>query len=222
MHNSINRKEYDMDLRDIRQDYMQKPLDISSYKDTPGKLLEVWFEDAIREDLPLPNAVTLSTIGLDDFPNARVVLVKEVQHDGLVIYTDYESIKGLEIDKNNHVAITILWKGLERQIRIKAKCEKVSYEESDKYFRSRPKGSQISAVASQQSQQVEYAELSARSEALEKKYKNVQSLPCPKNWGGYRCTFYQIEFWQGRPNRLHDRFQFSKNDLVWNLERLSP
>lgn len=216
------KKGYSMDLKDVRQDYMQKPLQIESYKDSPGKLLENWFEDAIKEDLPLPNAVTLSTIGLDGYPNARVVLVKEVKHDGLIVYTDYESIKGLEIEKNNNVAITILWKGLERQIRIKAKCEKISYEESNKYFRSRPKGSQISAVASNQSNKVEYNTLASKVAAIEEEYKNETSLPCPTNWGGYKCTFDQIEFWQGRPNRLHDRFQFSKVLDNWKFIRLSP
>ena len=211
-----------MDLKDVRQDYMQKPLEIENYKDSPGKLLESWFDDAINENLPLPNAVTLSTIGLDGFPNARVVLVKEVKGDSLVIYTDYESTKGIEIEKNKNVALTILWKGVERQIRIRATCEKISYEESDKYFRSRPKGSQISAAASNQSQPVDFEILQTRVETIEEEYKNKDSLPCPKNWGGYKLTYDEIEFWQGRPNRLHDRFHFTKSENSWKLERLSP
>jgi pyridoxamine 5'-phosphate oxidase len=211
-----------MDLKDVRQDYMQKPLEIESYKDSPGKLLESWFNDAINENLPLPNAVTLSTIGLDGFPNARVVLVKEVKGDSLVIYTDYESTKGLEIEKNKNVALTVLWKGVERQIRIRATCEKISYEESDKYFRSRPKGSQISAAASNQSQPVDFEILKTRVEAIEEEYKNKNSLPCPENWGGYKLIYDEIEFWQGRPNRLHDRFHFRKSINSWELERLSP
>ncbi len=211
-----------MDLKDVRQDYMQKPLDIEGYRENPGKLLEKWFEDALSENLPLPNAVTLSTIGLDGFPNARVVLVKEVSGNSLVIYTDYESTKGLEIEKNSNVAVTVLWKGVERQIRIRAKCEKISYEESDKYFRSRPKASQISATASHQSQPTEMKTLESKVESLTEQYKNEDSLPCPPNWGGYKLIYDQIEFWQGRPNRLHDRFQFTREGESWNLERISP
>jgi pyridoxamine 5'-phosphate oxidase len=211
-----------MDLKDVRQDYMQKPLEIDNFKDCPGKLLKSWFNDAINEDLLLPNAATLSTIGLDGFPNARVVLVKEVQDDSLVIYTDYNSTKGLEIEKNNNVALTVLWKAVDRQIRIRAKCEKISFEESDKYFRSRPKASQISATASYQSKPTEIDKLNKKVAEIEQQYKDQDSLPCPKNWGGYKLTYDQIEFWHGRPNRLHDRFQFTRTDKSWKVDRLAP
>ena len=212
-----------MDLKNIRQEYMQKPLEIEKFQLDPIGLLKQWYQDAIDSNISLVNAMTLSTVTEDGFPNSRVVLAKDISDKGLIIYTDYNSQKGREIEKNSNVAALIFWKEQDRQIRIKAKASKIEREESDKYFKSRPKESQISASASLQSSSVTIEALTQKVTNLISQYKDEDSLPCPKNWGGYFLEFVEIEFWQGRPNRLHDRFHFLLRDGEWStFNRLSP
>ena len=211
-----------MNLNNIRQEYLQKPLNISD--DTnPMKLFKEWFQDAINDEIDLVNAITLSTIGEDGFPNARIVLAKEISETGLIVYTDYTSQKSKDLLNSSKASITIFWKEQDRQIRIKATSSRISYEQSDKYFRSRPLESQISAIASSQSSPVNLEELQKKITGIIKS-NSKNSLPCPKTWGGYAFDFFEIEFWQGRPNRLHDRFNFKKNtNGTWNKStRLSP
>jgi len=210
-----------MNLNDIRQEYLQQPLDIENYQD-PTILLKKWFQDAIDDEINLVNAITLSTVDSAGYPNARVVLAKEISEKGLIIYTDYNSKKGKELELNPNVAVTVFWKEQDRQIRIKAKASKISQAESEKYFRSRPLESQISATASQQSAIVDMKDLQTKVESLTKNITE-SSIKCPLNWGGYFLEFNEIEFWQGRPSRLHDRFQFKLENGSWGQSlRLSP
>jgi len=211
-----------MNLNDIRQDYMQRPFSIEGYQNSPIELLEDWYSDAIKENISLVNATTLSTIGLDGKPNSRVVLTKSIDKNGITIFTNYQSTKGEELAKNPNVSLNIYWKELDRQIRIKGEAKRISRKESQEYFQSRPKDSQISATASHQSSEIDADILSKRVKELKLEYQNQEKLPCPPNWGGYLINIDQIEFWQGRPNRLHDRYQFKRDNCNWVVSRLSP
>jgi pyridoxamine 5'-phosphate oxidase len=212
-----------MKLNDIRQEYLQAPLEIENFKGDPIRLLKLWYKNAIDSEIALLNAITLSTVGNDGYPNSRVVLAKEISDEGLIIYTDYDSQKGKELESNNKVSLVIFWKEHDRQIRIKAKSSKITKEKSDEYFRSRPIESQISATASDQSSLVDIDSLKERVLEITEKSKDLNSLPCPANWGGYFLEYTEIEFWQGRPSRLHDRFKFVKENGSWtDAKRLSP
>jgi pyridoxamine 5'-phosphate oxidase len=212
-----------MNLNDIRQEYLQAPLEIEKFTNKPHELLKLWYKNAIDSDISLVNAITLSTVGQDGYPNSRIVLAKEISDEGLIIYTDYDSQKGIELEANNKVSLVIFWKEHDRQIRIKAKSSKISRSESEKYFQSRPIQSQISATASEQSSVIDFSLLISKVKNITSKNEKSSSLPCPKNWGGYFLEYTEVEFWQGRPNRLHDRFRFSKENGRWIPPvRLSP
>ena len=205
--------------KDIRA---SNQLEESDMHQNPMLQFSQWFEEAEKLEIQDANAMTLSTATSDGRPSSRVVLLKEISSEGFIFYTNYQSRKGLEIINNPYGCLSFFWKENDRQIRIEGQLEKISNEKSDEYFESRPKGSQIGAWSSPQSQQIENRKiLEDRESALNLKFKD-QEVPRPAQWGGYILIPEMIEFWQGRENRLHDRFQYSLNDKEWKIVRLAP
>ena len=210
-----------MDISAIRKDYTIKSLDISDVNIDPIAQFEVWFKEALKAHVLEVNAMTVSTIGLDGSPNARILLLKGVD-TGFVFFTNYNSEKGKELENNNSASLTFFWPELERQVRIRGKIEKVTAEESDSYFFSRPLGSQIGAWVSPQSQLINSrADLSNRQKDFERQF-GENNISRPPHWGGYRLLPHTIEFWQGRPSRLHDRIKYLKEGENWKIVRLAP
>ncbi|MGY6521188.1 MAG: pyridoxamine 5'-phosphate oxidase [Mongoliitalea sp.] len=211
-----------MKLADIRIDYTLKSLDISDVDQNPIQQFNRWFEEALRAKVLEANAMNLSTIGKDGFPSSRIVLLKGVDQ-GFVFFTNYESSKGKELMENPKVALTFFWPELERQVRIVGRVAKVSSEESDEYFFSRPFSSQIGAWVSPQSKEIpDRAFLEAR-EAKYSEELRPETIKRPPHWGGYRVSPISLEFWQGRPSRLHDRIHYTlESDNSWTLKRIAP
>ncbi len=182
-----------------------------------------WFADAVEAKLPEPNAMTVATATPDGRLSARVMLLKEIDDRGLVFFTNYESRKGRELAANPFAALVFFWPALERQVRVEGRVEKVSREESEAYFHSRPRGSQLGAWASRQSASIPArGPLEARVAELEREYPEGREIPCPPWWGGYRLLPGAFEFWIGRPSRLHDRFRYTPAAGGWAVARLSP
>ena len=211
------------DLSNYRKSYEKSELLISNVPDNPLQLFQTWFYEVDASDaIDEANAMTISTIGLDGFPKSRVVLLKKYTHEGFIFYTNYNSEKGKAILANNNVCISFFWHAAEKQIIIKGKAEKIAENLSDGYFESRPKGSQIGALVSNQSEIVAKTTLEEKLKDLEKAYKD-KDIPRPKHWGGYLVKPISVEFWQGRPNRMHDRIRYTLGkDFSWKLERLAP
>lgn len=212
------------DLSNYRKSYEKSELDETSIKENPMEQFQKWFYEVETTDgMDEPNAMTVSTIGLDGFPKNRVVLMKKYTHEGFIFYTNYQSEKGKAIENNPSMCLSFFWPNMERQIIIKGKAEKVAENLSDGYFESRPVGSQLGAVVSDQSDVIpSKAFLQEKLEALEKKYEGKE-IPRPENWGGYLVRPVSLEFWQGRPNRLHDRIRYTlQEDYNWKIERLAP
>ena len=211
-----------LDLAAIRRDYALATLDERDVDADPIRQFERWFADAAAARVPEPNAMTLSTATRDGVPSARIVLLKGVDANGFAFYTDYRSRKGAELAENPLAALTFLWKEIERQVRITGSVSRVSTQESDAYFRTRPLGSRLGAWASHQS-----AVLASREE-LEARVQDVigrfpdGDVPLPPHWGGFRVAPDEIEFWQGRPDRLHDRLLYRRGERGWEISRLSP
>ncbi len=210
-------------LDQLRQEYSKASLDISTIKKSPFVQFEDWFKEATDSSVPEPNAMTLSTISDGGRPSARIVLLKGIEKDQFIFYTNYQSQKGKELDKNPACALTFFWPELERQVRIEGIATRVDESTSENYFRSRPRGSQIGAWASPQSSIVkDRSILESRVKELEKRFKGIDALPKPMQWGGFAVEPFEIEFWQGRSSRLHDRIVFYKQENSWAVHRLAP
>ena len=198
------------------------PLDESTVDRDPLKLFRNWFDAAVASGSRLPESMTLATATSDGKPSARVVLLKNVD-DGFVFYTNYRSAKAKELDENPQAALVFYWVGLDRQVRVEGRVERVSATESDEYFKTRPRESQLGALASPQSEVIESREvLEERLRALEEEYRD-REVPRPAHWGGYRLKPERIEFWENRPGRLHDRIVYDRQtDGSWSIKRLAP
>ncbi len=212
-----------MDITNIRGKYTTKDFDINDLDKNPFKQFELWFNDAITENLPEPNAFTLATTGLNMMPSVRTVLLKYFSEKGFVFFTNYDSKKAKQIDENPNVAALFTWLIMERQIKIEGNVEKISKADSLKYFLSRPKGSQLGAWVSRQSEVISSrALLEQKFNEMKNKFLNKE-IPFPSFWGGYIIKPIRIEFWQGGEDRLHDRFLYElQEDNSWQIKRLAP
>jgi pyridoxamine 5'-phosphate oxidase len=211
-----------MNIADLRKNYTQAGLLETDIDANPFHQFQLWFEQAVAANLAEPNAMTLATVTAAGKPSARIVLLKAFDDRGFVFYTNYNSQKGVELQTHPFAALVFLWHELERQIRIEGKIELVSEAESTAYFHSRPVSSQLGAWASEQSNLIaDRAVLEARLHQLEQEYLD-RSIPKPPHWGGIRVIPQEIEFWQGRPSRLHDRLRYQLVDGIWQIARLAP
>ncbi|MEO8407596.1 MAG: pyridoxamine 5'-phosphate oxidase [Oxalobacteraceae bacterium] len=211
-----------MSIADLRKDYSHASLSESDVAADPMAQFKKWFDEALAAQVPEANAMSLATVNANGRPSSRIVLIKEFDQRGFAWFTNYESRKGHELHQNQHAALLFHWIELERQVRIEGRVERISAEENDAYFESRPLGSRIGAIASSQSEPV------ASREALETRYAATEAQhgahpPRPAHWGGYRLVPDYIEFWQGRSSRLHDRIAFKlQADGSWDKQRLQP
>jgi pyridoxamine 5'-phosphate oxidase len=210
------------DLAALRKEYSAHGLNRRDLDPDPVKQFGIWFTAAVEAGISEVNAMTLATVSSNHRPSARVVLLKGYSHDGFVFYTNYGSEKGQHLAKNAHAALVLHWKELERQIRIDGTVKKNSREESKRYFHSRPVGAQLGAWVSHQSEVIDARRiLEARLAEMEERFAGKE-IPLPPNWGGYIVQPERIEFWQGRANRLHDRFRYTREGNGWQLDRLAP
>lgn len=212
------------DLSNYRKSYEKSALLEDAISDNPMELFQKWFyEVEASNTVDEANSMTVSTIGLDGYPKSRVVLLKRYTYEGFIFYTNYESEKGKAIAANPHVCLSFFWHSMERQVIIKGTAEKISENLSDGYFESRPDGSKLGAIVSHQSEVIASREiLEDGLKELEEQYTG-KDIPRPKYWGGYLVRPVSMEFWQGRPNRLHDRIRFVlQEDFDWKIERLAP
>lgn len=216
---SIVRKE----IAAIREDYIKDTLDESDVLKDPIRQFEKWFHEALESEVYEPTAMVLSTVDANHAPSARVVLLKDIKQDGFSFFTNYRSRKGNDMANNPRVSLLFFWNEMQRQVRVEGIVEKLSEMESDEYFLSRPRGSQIGAIASPQSQVLANREvLEDKVQELTTQYENSDTLTRPRHWGGYLVKAVRVEFWQGRASRLHDRIAYVLEDGQWNIQRLAP
>lgn len=212
------------DLSNYRKSYEKNELLETNIPEDPINLFHRWFyETEAQGNIEEVNAMTVSTIGKDGFPKSRIVLLKKFNEEGFIFYTNYESEKGKAIEANPHVCLSFFWHSMERQVIIKGVAEKTPIQLSDNYFDSRPSGSKLGAIVSRQSSVIESrAILEEKLKALELEFQD-KKIPRPAFWGGFLVRPQEVEFWQGRPNRLHDRIRYRlQNDYEWKIERLAP
>jgi pyridoxamine 5'-phosphate oxidase len=211
-----------MNLAHLRRDYTQAGLDRNDLAPDPAVQFRTWFDQATHAGLSEPNAMTLATVGANGRPSARIVLLKAMDPHGLVFYTNFESRKARDIAGNAHVALHFNWLDLERQVSVEGQAARVTESESAEYFNKRPYGNQLGAWVSAQSSVITTrAEMEKKLAELKARYPEGR-VPLPPFWGGFRVTPEVWEFWQGRPNRLHDRFRYRREHGAWVVERLSP
>ncbi len=222
MSRSILDKSIKKKISQLRENYTKDGIEDANLPGSPVGMLRRWLEEAIASEADEPNAMSLATVSPDGKPNVRVVLLKGIEGNTIHFYTNYGSQKGKELTLNPHAAVAFWWPELERQVRIRGPVEKLSREESDQYFQTRPRESRIGAWVSEQSSVIE------SREALKQKVENVvnrfddKEVPTPEFWGGFSIGIEEIEFWQGRPGRLHDRILYEINDGNWEKKRLQP
>ncbi len=208
------------DLSSIRKDYLKGSISVDRMPENPLDALQLWVNQAIEAEVEEPTAMNIATISEGNFPTSRVVLLKEIVSEGLVFFTNYGSTKGKNIEANPNVAVNFFWPALERQVRINCTASKISAEDSDSYFYSRPLGSQAGAIVSQQSSEID------KNENLEERIQLLLNsgteLKRPENWGGYLLKPSYFEFWHGRASRIHDRVAYTQEDFIWQKKRLSP
>lgn len=211
-------------LKDLRTDYDKGQLSRLDLNNNPITQFSIWFDQALNDDAVIePNGMILSTTGKNHKPSSRVVLLKGVTDSGFIFYTNYSSRKGTELQSNPYASLNFWWRAQQRQVLIEGKVEKITSEKSDEYFLSRPRGSQMSAMISPQSQVIpDRAFLNKRLLEMQEETKETPVLMRPIHWGGYELTANSIEFWQGRSNRLHDRFRYLFKNNEWKIERLAP
>jgi pyridoxamine 5'-phosphate oxidase len=213
-----------IDLAGLRREYETQGLRRAELHPDPIEQFATWFSTAVNSQLPDANAIALATVSPEGKPSARVVLLKGFDQRGFVFFTNYESKKGHELKENPEAAFVVYWMQLERQIRVTGRAEKTSRAESETYFRDRPRGSQLGAWVSRQSEVIDARRiLDARLAEMTERFADQKTIELPPHWGGYRIVPETIEFWQGRANRLHDRFRYSRqSEGSWILERLAP
>ena len=212
----------DSEIANLRNEYSKATLDILNTEEDPIQQFRSWFNEARKAQVPEPSAMIVSTASPDGKPSARVLLLKDITDKGFVFFTNYNSRKGKEIEKNPYASFTFFWPELERQVRIEGKLRKVKSSASDAYFSSRPRGSQIGAWASPQSEEIPNREV---LETQEQKYQESfkgKDIPRPEHWGGYELIPDHLEFWQGRQSRLHDRIVYLLENELWSRKRLAP
>jgi pyridoxamine 5'-phosphate oxidase len=210
-------------MDELRKEYSKASLDVRDVDKDPIGQFDRWFKEALAAGVPEPNAFTLSTISEGGRPSARIVLLKGLEQRQFVFYTNYQSQKGKELESNPACALTFFWPELERQVRVEGIAARVQESTSEQYFQSRPRASQVGAWASPQSSIIASRDiLEAREREIEKKFEGLNLLPKPKQWGGFAITPIEIEFWQGRASRLHDRVVYYLTDEKWIIHRLAP
>ena len=216
-------KPVSISLADLRAEYTQAGLEARDLDPNPFRQFGKWFEQALKSGIREPNAMVLATASAAGQPSLRIVLLKGIDERGFTFFTNYRSRKGIELESNVHAALNFPWIELERQVNVIGTVMRVSSEESLAYFNSRPRGNRLGAWASHQSEVIaDRSVLEKRMQELESKYLG-DDVPLPPDWGGYRLRPSEIEFWQGRPNRLHDRFRYSfQPDQNWRIDRLAP
>lgn len=211
-----------MSIADIRKDYQLKSLSEHEVDQNPFTQFSVWWNEAVQSDIVEVNAMALSTVTSAGRPSSRIVLLKGYDEQGFVFFTNYSSDKGQQLTQNHFAALLFFWKELERQVRIEGVVSKVSEEESDAYFNSRPAGSRLGAWASPQSQKISDREVLNNELMKFSEQFDQENIPRPAHWGGYRVKPTRIEFWQGRSNRLHDRILYEQDNDNWQISRLAP
>jgi len=212
------------EIENLRKAYHKSTLDRQDIPQDPMDLFRQWWHQAIEAEIEEANAMTLATVDQAGQPSARIVLLKGLHQDGFEFFTNYQSPKAKDMEVNRHVALLFFWKEMERQVRIEGLVEKVSKERSEQYFQSRPRGSQVGAWSSPQSQVItDRLVIENNLKDTEEKYADLDPLPLPDHWGGYLVRPVYFEFWQGRPDRLHDRFRYSQHPGgPWAVDRLAP
>ncbi|MDG6774801.1 pyridoxamine 5'-phosphate oxidase [Thiomicrorhabdus sp. ZW0627] len=214
------------DYHQERRDYQFAQLNRDSLKSDPFEQFSHWMEAAIEQKICDPTAMSVSSVDAEGQPHSRIVLLKAFDRNGFVFYTHYDSAKGHQFDDNDKVALLFFWPDMDRQIRIEGRIEKISAEQSEAYFQSRPRDSQLAAFISKQSQVVPDRTTLENNMMKASEQYDQQTIPHPEHWGGYRILAHNFEFWQGRPNRLHDRFRYQKvqneTEQAWSIDRLAP